>query len=156
MNPLELRLIAYAIVTLFLLGGAGWAGHRLTALHYEAIISRNQIAQDQAVLAQQTKALAVLQVQQAATQAAEKQYADLKSTSDGLSQRLADSVSNYAALHRGIMSATSAATAAADAASQGAKRDSELAGLVRQATEACQGDAAELTALQTWARKQQK
>ena len=151
MTPLEVRIIAYSIAAILFATGNIWIGYHFTAQHYEAIAARDALARDQAIQTQQEKAIAALTAQQAATAAAEKQYADLKTTADDLSQRLADSVSGYASLRRGILSATATAAGAVDAAAEGARRDQELAGLVRQATEACLGDAAQLNAFQTWA-----
>lgn len=151
MNPLELRIIVYCVAAILFGACNIWIGYHFTAQHYEAIAARDALARDQAIQTQQEKAIAALTAQQAATAAAEKQYADLKTTADGLSDRLAASVSGYAALRRGILSATTSAASAADAAAQGARRDTELAGLVRQATAACLGDAAQLTGLETWA-----
>lgn len=146
MSIIELRALIYVAV-LFL---GGWGGWTLASHHYERLEAVQKLAQDQALQAQQAKAISDLRAQQAATVAAEKQYADLKVTADSSAQQLARSVSEYAALHRSLLSATGAAASLADAASKGAQRDSELAGLVQQAVAACQGDAAELTALQTW------
>jgi hypothetical protein len=134
-----------------MLSGAAWTAYKLTSMHYESIIAADQHAQDVALQASQDKAIADLKTQQAATQAAEKQYADLKTTYDGLSGKLADGVRAYAELRRGLVSATSTAAALADAASQGASRDSELAKLSGQAAQSCLDDAAALTGLQAWA-----
>jgi chlorite dismutase len=149
MNPLEIRAIIAVVLAL----GAGWGGYTLASHHYERLMATDRIAQDTAIQAQQVKAIADLQAQQAATVAAEKQYEALKATSDGLSQRLADSVSNYASLRGSVLSTASSAAALADAARASSTSNSELASLVRSATEACEGDAAQLTALQTWANQ---
>ena len=153
MSPLELRILMYGVLALVFGGGNIWIGCHFTAQHYEALMARDAAARDQAIQTQQQQAIAALTAQQAATAAAEKQYETLKATSDGLSQRLVDSLSNYTALRGGLLSTAANTAALADAARKGAGRDSELAGLVRQATEACLNDAATLTALQTWASK---
>lgn len=152
MTALELRIIAYAIAALVLLGGSGFIGYRITANHYERVIALDKAAQDQAVQAAQRKAISDLEAQQAATQRAETQYATLKNQYDDLGSRLADSVRTYAQLRGGIVSATSTAAAAADAAAQGAERTSQLASLVRQTVDAVTSDSAQCAGLQTWAR----
>lgn len=152
MNALELRLIAYGLAALVLLGGSGYVGHKLTANHYERVLQAEHAAQEKAVLVEQQKTIAAQAAQQAAAQAAEKQYADLQSHVDDLSQRLAGSVSDYTKLRSGLVSATATSATLADAAREGAERNSQLAELVRQATSACESDAAQLTALQLWAK----
>lgn len=147
MTPLEIR----AIITVVLALLSGWGGYTLASHHYERLMAADRIAQDSALQIAQQKSIAELQAQQSATVAAENQYAALKVTSDQLSTTLADSVRQYASLRGSVLSTASSTAALADAARQSAASDSELAGLVRSATEACEGDAAQLTALQTWA-----
>lgn len=151
MNPLELRILAYGVLALLFAGGNIWLGYHFTAQHYQALAARDAMARDQAIQIQQQQAIAALKAQQAATAAAEKQYETLKATSDATAQRLSDSLSNYAALRGSLLSTAASTATLADAARQGASRNTELAGLVRQATEACLSDAATLTGLQTWA-----
>lgn len=152
MTALELRLIGYGLAALLLVGLIGGGGYKLASHHYERLMQADRAAQQQAVLVEQQKTIAAQAAQQAATQAAEKQYADLQAHADDLASRLSSSVSDYAKLRGSLVSASATSAALADAARQGAERNSELASLVRQATESCEGDAAELTALQTWAR----
>lgn len=147
MTALEIRLLAYAA----LLGLFAWGIHTLDAHHYERLEALEQVARDNAIQAQQQKAIADLQAQQAATVAAENRYVALKASSDDLSTRLARSVQEYGALRGSLVSATATAAALADAASQGARSNSEIAGLVREATGACLDDSAKLSALQAWA-----
>lgn len=151
MTPLEIRLIAYAIAAIALLGGSGFISYRVTANHYEALIARDRQAQDKALQDAQQSVIAAQQAQQSATQASEKKYVDLKNQYDALGSHLADSVRQYATLRSGIVSATSTAATAADAAAQSAERTSELAILVRQAVDAIADDSAQCAALQQWA-----
>lgn len=151
MNPLEVRLIAYGILALLIITSSGYAGHKLTAMHYQAVIAEDKAAQDRALQEAQRDVIAAQQVQAAAIQASEKKYEDLKGSYDAISSQLADSVRAYAGLRGGVMSATSSAASAADAASRSAQSASELAGLVQQASNACLNDSARLTALQLWA-----
>lgn len=54
MGPLsEARLIIYAVVCIGALLGAGGAGAKLTSMHYEAVINKQQISQDAVVQAKQ-------------------------------------------------------------------------------------------------------
>src|SRR5579859_5820342 len=138
MTLLELRLIAYGILFLGIVGASAWGSYVITSHHYERVMQAERLAQDAALQTHQAKAIADLQAQQAATTAAEKQFETLKAISDGLSQRLADSVSNYASLRGSVLSTATSAAALANAARQGAQRDSQLAGLVRQAVAACE------------------
>lgn len=151
MTALEIRLIAYALGFLAIVGVTAWSVHTLDAHHYERLEAADKLAQAAAFQAQQQKTIDDLKAQQAATQAAEKQLETLKAATDGTSRQLSDSVRAYAELRRGLLSATSTAATLADATSKGAQRDSELANLVQQATAGCLNDAAALTALQTWA-----
>ena len=152
MSPLEIRLIAYGLLAIILMGSSGYAGHKLTAMHYQAIIAEDKHAQDIALQEAQRDVIAAQQAQATAVQASEKKYEDLKGSYDAISTQLADSVRAYAGLRSGVMSATSTAASAADAASRSAQSASELAGLVQQASTACLNDSARLTALQTWAQ----
>jgi septal ring factor EnvC (AmiA/AmiB activator) len=151
MTPLEIKILIYGVLALIFASGNIWLGCHFTAQHYEALQARDALARDQAIQSQQEKAIAALTAQQAATAAAEKQYADLKSTADGLSQRLADSLRTYTQIRSGLLSSASNTAALADATREGTQRNTELVGLVQRATEACLGDSAQLTGLQTWA-----
>lgn len=151
MTALEIRLIAYVFAGLAYTGFISWGAVTLTNHHRDRVEAAEKLEQAAEVQAQQAEAIADLKTQQAATAAAEQKYVDLKAATDGLSDQLSRSVQNYAELRRGILSTNASTAALADAARQGAERDSQLAGLVRQATSACLEDSATLTALQTWA-----
>lgn len=150
MTALEVRILAYGLVVLSLMAFGGWSGYRLTRNHYEAVIAADRAAQDKALAQAQAATIAAQQAQAAATQASEKQYAALKASYDGLGARLADSVREYASLHRLILSEGSGPSAEPHAAGTGAGGDSSLAALSGRAASACLQDAAELTALQSW------
>ena len=152
MTALEIRLLSYIAAGLLYTGLIIWGTVTLTSHHFERIEAADRLAQAAQVQTQQQKTIDDLKAQQAATQAAEQKYADLKATTAGLSDQLSRSVSEYTALRRGLVSTAASTAALADAARQGTERDSQLASLVRSATEACEGDAAELTALQQWAK----
>jgi hypothetical protein len=85
-----------------------------------------------------------------ATQKAEQQYADLKTSYDALSNSLADSVREYTALHSLIVSTVPGATSQPNASTPRAGGDTELADAAGHAAQACLDDAAHLAALQTW------
>jgi hypothetical protein len=152
-TALEIRILGYALAALIVLGGSFYAGHHVASIHYEARIAADRAAQDKALSDAKDHEIVVLKAQQAATQAAESQYAELKARADNLGGQLADSVRQYASLHSGLLSTAASAAALADATRQGADRDRELAELARQAATACLGDAATLTGLQTWAKR---
>jgi len=150
-TALEIRLVAYAVLALGLLGSAAYVGHWLTARHYESLIAADRASQDKALQDAQKLVIEVQEAQQEAVQAAEKKYADLKINYAALSDNLARSVQPYSQIHSGLVSATASTAAVADAARASTQRTSELAELVRQTVVACSSDSAELTALQVWA-----
>lgn len=151
MTALEIRLIAYAVLAFVLLGMAGYLGYHFTSAHYERVIAADKAAQAIALQDAQYKVIAAQRAQEEATQTAEKQYETLKTSYDAISNDLASSVQQYASLHRLIVSTATSATTKPDAAGPSSSSIDSLAELVRQATAACANDAAELTALQTWA-----
>lgn len=151
MTALEIRLIAYAVLAFVLLGLSGYLGYHFTAAHYERVIALRDAAEARALSASQEKVIAAQAAQAEATQKAETQYESLKSNYDSLSGHLADSVREYASLRSVIVSRATGPAAQPDAASPSPSSLDSLAELVRQATAACTSDAAELTALQTWA-----
>lgn len=152
MTALEIRLIAYGALVLALMGLGGWSGYRLTRNHYEAVIQADRAAQQQALTDAQQKVISAQNAQAAATQQAEQQYASLKASYDSLGTRLADSVRELTQIHSLVLSSGSGSTAEPHAAGQGSGGDTELAGAAGEAASACLTDAAELTALQIWAR----
>lgn len=151
MTALELRLIAYGLAALLLLGGAGWLGYHFTAAHYERVIASDKAAQSVALQDAQQRVIAAQAAQAQATQQAEQKYADLKTSYDALSNDLAHSLQQYAQIHSGIVSATAGTAALADAARESASRTEELARLSGLAAQACLDDSASLTGLQIWA-----
>lgn len=151
MSAWEIKLLVYIIFGLGYTAFVSWGSVTLESHHRDRIEAAEKLAQAAEVQSQQIKSIADLKVQQAATVAAEQKYVDLKAITSGISDQLARSVSEYSALRRGILSTNASTTALADAARQSAERNTQLAGLVRQATSSCLDDSATLTALQTWA-----
>lgn len=151
MSAWEIKLLVYIIFGLGYTAFVSWGSVTLESHHRDRIEAAEKLAQAAKVQSQQIKSIADLKVQQAATVAAEQKYVDLKAITSGISDQLARSVSEYSALRRGILSTNASTTALADAARQSAERNTQLAGLVRQATSSCLDDSATLTALQTWA-----
>lgn len=150
MTALELRLISYGLAALLLLCGSAWLGCHFTAAHYERVIASDKAYQALALQDAQQKVIAAQQAQQSATQKAEQQYADLKTSYDALSNALADSVRQYTALSGRNLPAASGSPAQPDASSQGTGGDTELANTAGQAAQACLDDAAHLAALEAW------
>lgn len=151
MTALEIRLIAYAVLAFVLLGMAGYLGYHFTSAHYERVIALRDAAEERALSASQDKVIAAQAAQAEATQKAETQYAALKQNYDSLSGHLADSVREYASLRSFLVSRPAGPAPKSDAAGPSPSSIDSLAELVRQATAACAGDSAELTALQIWA-----
>lgn len=152
MTALELRLICYGLVFLIIVGGAGTAGYRLATHHYQALMAADTAAQQEALADAQRQVIAAQQAQAAATDAAEKQYENLKANSDALGQRLTDSLRQYAALRSVLVSQAARPATEPHAAGEGSGSPAGIADLAGRAATACEEDAAELTALQTWAR----
>ena len=152
MTALEVRIIAYGLAVLGLIGFGGWSGYRLTRNHYEAAIAADRAAQDNVLAQAQAATIAAQNAQAAATRASEQQYENLKASYDGLGARLADSVRELTAIHRSLVSSGPRAPAEPHAASAGAGGDTGIAAAAGRATDACLHDAAELTALQSWAQ----
>ncbi len=150
MTALEIRLIAYALLALILLGGSGWLGYHFTAAHYERVIAADKAAQSIALQDAQQRYIDEQQARATATQKAEQQYADLKTSYDALSNSLADSVREYTALHSLIVSTAPSTASQPHAGAPRASGDTELADAAGRAAQACLDDAAHLKALQTW------
>lgn len=152
MTPLEIRLLSYIAAGLLYSGLLIWGTVTLTSHHFERVEAADKLAQASAIQVQQQKTLDDLKAQQVATQAAEQKYVELKANNDRVAQQFADSLRAYQGLRASVLSAASSTAALADAARAGADRDTRLAELARSAVEACQNDAAQLTALQQWAQ----
>lgn len=152
MTPLEMRLICYGLAALLIIGGAGVGGYELAAHHYQRLAAAEQIAQANAVIAQQQKNAALVAQQQAAGVAAEKQYDDLKASATTLGDELADSLREYESLRTHLLPTTASTASEPDAAPAGAGGTEQVATLAGSAATACLGDAAELQALQSWAK----
>ena len=152
MTALELRLIAYGLGALLIIGTVGTGGYKLAAHHYQALMAADKAAQEEALHEADQRVIAAQQAQAAASDAAEKQYENLKADSDALGHRLTDSLREYAALRGLIVSEASHPAGSADAAGQGTQGNPGIADLSGQAASACLEDAAKLTSLQTWAK----
>src|SRR5690348_7021218 len=110
MTVLELRILVYGLAALLIISGAGFCGYELSAHHYQRLMAADQVAQQNAVIAEQQKNVALVAQQQAASIAAEKQYEDLKASATHLGGELATSLREYAALRASLVpSAASAA-----------------------------------------------
>lgn len=105
MTALEIRLIAYAILGFILMGGSAWAGHKLTAMHYEALIARDKSAQDEALQSAQQRVIAAQQAQAAAETKAEKDHEVLVQADTVSRNAILGSVRSLeSALHLGSLS----------------------------------------------------
>jgi len=98
MTALEVRLIAYAILTLMVIGGSIWVGAHFTALHYQVIIQKEHDAQAQLAA---TAALAAKAKQDAADAHNREVY-------DGLQTQLADNRARADELARRLRNAETA------------------------------------------------
>jgi hypothetical protein len=151
-TALEIRLIAYALAGLALIGGSIWLGHIVTAHHYERIMAADKLAQDEALQAAQQKTIAAEAAQRAAESKAENEHALLvKADATSRDAVLGSVRSLEAALHlRGVPPAVGNPGAVPPGASIPAG-DSRIAGLVERldtsierAIAACQHDSATL------------
>ncbi len=119
--------------------------------HYEDVIAADARAQQAALAAAQQRIIDIQAMQAQAAQDAQTKLVALQGTFSGLSQRLADSVRSYDSLRAAIVPAGTHTSGQPARASAGAAGDQGIAGLAGQAAAGCYHDAAELTALQTWA-----
>lgn len=102
---LEIRLIAYGLLALILLGSSAWAGHKLTAMHYEALIARDKAAQDEALQSAQQRVIVAQQAQAAAENKAEKDHEVLVQADTVSRNAILGSVRSLeSALHLGSLS----------------------------------------------------
>ena len=147
-----MSLSVYAAIAAALLAAGGWGGYRLTANHYEARIAAAQHASDAALSQAQARVIAAQAAQAQALANAEKDYATLKDSNDTLASRLTDSLRRYAALRERPVSALPGAAAKPPDSGPFAASDSRIAELSGLAWHACLADAAELSALQEWAK----
>lgn len=155
MTALEIRLIAYAVLGLIVLGGAAWGGHKLTAMHYEALIARDKAAQDQALQSAQQRVIAAQQAQQAAEQKAETDHENLVQADTASRNAILGSVRSLeTALHLGSLpAAVDHPSQSGGAATSPSSPDglAELVGQLNQriaeATAACQHDSSELAGI---------
>ncbi len=155
MTALEIRLIAYALLALILLGGAGWVGHRLTARHYEALIAANKAAQDEALQEAQRDVIAAQAAQAQALQRAEKDHEALVESDTTARNAVLGSVRNLeTALRLGPVSGSvdhpgqSVGTAASPpGADELGNLVASLNERIAEATAACQHDSSELAGI---------
>jgi len=159
MTVLEIRLIAYAILGLIVMGGAAWSGHKLTAMHYEALIARDRAAQDQTLQSAQQRVIAAQQAQAAAEDKAEKDHEVLVQADTVSRNAILGSVRSLeTALHLGSLPAAVDHSSQPSGTAPGPGGADELAGLVERlnasiatATSACQHDSEELSGILTLA-----
>lgn len=155
MTALEIRLIAYAILGLILMGGSAWAGHKLTAMHYEALIARDKAAQDEALQSAQQRVIAAQQAQAAAENKAEKDHEVLVQADTASRNAILGSVRSLeTALHLGSLPGAMDHPAQSGGAATGPGSPDGLANLVgrlnqriAEATAACQHDSSELASI---------
>lgn len=152
MTALELRILTYGLAALLLIGTVGTGGYKLASHHYQALMAADRAAESEALTNAQARVIAAQQAQAAASDAAEKQYEHLKADSDALGKRLTDSLRQYSALRGLIVSQASHPSGSADATGPRTGGTPDVAELSGQAASACLKDAAELTALQSWAK----
>jgi hypothetical protein len=106
-TALEIRLIAYAILALGLIGGSAWAGHKLTAMHYEALIARDKAAQDKALQSAQQRVIDAQAAQAVAEHKAESDHEVLVQADTTSRNAILGSVRSLeTALHLGSLSAS--------------------------------------------------
>jgi len=155
MTALEIRLIAYAVLTLGLLGSAAYVSHKLTAMHYQAVLDADRAAQDKALQQAEQRVIAAQAAQAQAIQQAERDHATLVTADTASRDAILGSVRNLeTALHLSAVSAPMANPGKPRGASPSSGRPDELAGLVDRlnsgiaaATAACQHDSTELAGI---------
>lgn len=155
LNPLEIRLIAYGLLAITLMGGSAYAAHRLTAMHYQALMASDRAAQQDTLAKAQQDVIAAQAAQTEATQRAEKDHEALVTADTQSRNAILGSVRNLeTALHLSAVPATVADPSKFGGAAPGAASPDEIANLVDRlngsiaaATAACQHDSAELAGI---------
>lgn len=155
MTALEIRLLGYALLGLLVIGGSGWIGHKLTRMHYEALIARDRDAQDQALQTAQRNVIAAQQAQAAAEQRAEQDHETLVQADTASRAAILGSVRSLeTALHLSSLSTPVDHSGQSGGAAPGSASSDGLGDLVEQlneriaqATAACQHDSAELAGI---------
>lgn len=152
LTGLEVRILAYGLLALALVGGASLETWRLTSSHYQALMTADKAAEQQAVLTQQQKVIAAQTSQQAASEAAQRQVEDAKASAVILGDQFSGVLRQYTSLYRRIVSTPATTSSRPDVSPEESAGDPGLAGVAGQAVAACEADAAQLAAFQTWAK----
>lgn len=142
----------YALAVLVLAGGGFYGGYHMASRTYQLRADALQGAQDKAVADAQARVIAAQSAQAQASAQAEKDYAELKDSNDTLATQLTDSLRRYTQAREHPVPTASGAPAQPPGTGPFAPGDSALTELAGLAGQACLEDAAELTALQGWAR----
>lgn len=131
MTPLEIRLIAYALGFLAIVGMTAWGVHTLDKHHYERITSLQKLAQDEALAEAQRTVIAAQKAQKDAETKVETEH-ELRTQADTVSRAaVLSSVRGLeSAVHSRILSAAVANPGAVQAAERGAGSDSRLQELI--------------------------
>lgn len=156
MSALEIRLIAYAVALVALLGATSWETWRLTADHYQAVHAKELKAAQDALEREQAHTIEVQNQQAAITANVGQRYEALQADRDRLARQFADSVRAFAAA-AGHPPAPEVPGAPGGDYGPGGRPDpaDELAALAGAAHDACLKAGDELTAAQDWIHQQQ-
>jgi hypothetical protein len=147
-SGLEIRVIAYAIVALGLMGSTAWGAYTITSHHYERVMAMDKLAQDSALQSAQQRVIAAQAAQAAAEQKAEKDHEALVQADTTSRAAVLSSVRGLeSALHLSGLSAAVDHSGQSGGSAAGAGGDPELeravAGVndaVEKAVAACQHD----------------
>src|ERR1700749_337142 len=105
MEAFEIRLIGYIALGLMLMGGAGWCGYKITSMHYESLMAKDEIAQYKIVQDAQASLIALERERDNLKQQVEKDHAAMVQADTASRNAILDSVRGLeTALHIGAMS----------------------------------------------------
>lgn len=155
MNPLEIRIIAYAISALVIFGGIGWLGYHVAQKHYEAILTSEHFAQAQALSQAQAAVIAAQNAQKNAEDKAEQETLKREQVdTDSRSAVLVSVRGLETAIHSRLLPTAVAGSGAVQASQSSSIDPQRLAGLVdrfnaslEQFIGACQSDSADRAAI---------
>lgn len=155
MPAIELRLIIYAVLSLGLLGGAGWTGYKITSMHYETVMGKDQTARDTAVQTAELNVIALQKERDTLKQQVEKDHALMVQTDATARDAILGSVRGLEdALHLGAMSRPMDHSGKPGGAGAGTSSNSEISNLIgqlndsfKEALAGCQHDSTELTGI---------
>ena len=131
MPALEIRVIAYGLLALLIVGGCGWGGYTLAAHHYQRLEAVKQLAQDQALQDAQQKVIAAQAAQKTAEDRANVETLERQKSDTAARDAIAGSLRNTeAAVHAWALSSAMVHPAGQIGSATGTGSDPKLAAAI--------------------------